>query len=123
MHSTVTERANQVLIPEGTFLYQEAQKVVHLSAFWIDRSPVTVGAFTRFIEAGGYRNRSHWSAAGWAFRTRENITTPRFWGDEAWAPYLVPTHPVVGVSVFEAEAYAAFQGCRLPTEAEWEKAA
>jgi len=123
MHSTVRERTNQVLIPEGPFLYQEALHEVHLSAFWIDRSPVTVGAFARFIEAGGYQKRGLWSEAGWAFKTRENITQPRFWGDGAWAAYLVPTHPVVGVSAYEAEAYAAFHGCRLPTEAEWEKAA
>src|SRR6185503_7478761 len=91
--------------------------------FLIDRAPVTVGAYAAFIEAGGYEDRSLWSRAGWAFRTRVDLTKPRFWGEEEWAAYLVPTHPVVGVSAYEAEAYAAFSGGRLPTEIEWEKAA
>ncbi len=74
------------------------------------------------IAAGGYRERRHWSRAGWAWRTRERIDRPRFWAEAEWAAYLAPNHPVVGVSVYEAEAYAAFRGARLPTEAEWEKA-
>ena len=121
---------DRVLIPAGPFLYRgsagapgTAPRTVHLSAFRIDRYPVTVAAYAAFIEAGGYRDRKLWSRAGWAFRTRERLEHPRFWGDEAWAAYLVPNHPVVGVSAFEAEAYAAFRGARLPTEAEWEKAA
>jgi formylglycine-generating enzyme required for sulfatase activity len=117
---------DRVLVPAGPFLYGGhegvAPREVHLSTFRIDRYPVTVAAFTEFVEAGGYRERRHWSRAGWAFRTREGIDRPRFWGEAEWAPYLVPNHPVVGVSAYEAEAYASFRGARLPTEAEWEKA-
>ncbi len=120
-----------VAIPEGSFLYRGSgegdavsrARAVHLSAFAIDRYPVTVAAYARFIEAGGYRARRFWSRAGWAWRARESVERPRFWGEAEWAAYLVPNHPVVGVSAHEAEAYAAFVGARLPSEAEWEKAA
>jgi gamma-glutamyl hercynylcysteine S-oxide synthase len=127
---------DRVLIPAGPFLYRGgateddaqpsppmASLQVHVSAFHIDRFPVTVAAYAEFIAAGGYQDRKRWSKAGWAFRARAGIEHPRFWGDEAWSAYLSPNHPVVGVSVYEAEAYAAFRGARLPTEAEWEKAA
>ncbi len=123
---------DRVLVPAGPFLYGGhdadaagrvvAPRPVHLSAFHIDRYPVTVAAYAAFVAAGGYRERRHWSRAGWAWRVREVITAPRFWGEVEWAPYLVPNHPVVGVSAHEAEAYASFRGARLPTQAEWEKA-
>src|SRR5258706_3072601 len=99
-----------------------APRTVHVSAFRIDRYPVTVAAYAAFVDAGGYRERRHWSRPGWAWRAREGIDRPRFWGEAEWAPYLVANHPVVGVSVYEAEAYASFRDARLPTEAEWEKA-
>jgi gamma-glutamyl hercynylcysteine S-oxide synthase len=95
---------------------------VELSTFHIDRYPVTVAAFAEFIAAGGYRDERYWSDEGWEWRTSEGIEKPRFWGEAEWAPYLVHNHPVVGVSVHEAEAYASFREVRLPTEAEWEKA-
>jgi iron(II)-dependent oxidoreductase len=119
---------DRVRIPAGPFLFrsqgedEDDAREVELSAYSIDRFPVTVGAFAQFIEAGGYSERRLWSDRGWAWRTRERITRPRFWGEAEWAAYLVPNHPVVGVSAYEAEAYAAFRGARLPTEAEWEKA-
>ena len=127
---------DRVVIPEGQLLFrgrgdaenaQNAQnaedaRLVHLSTFAIDRYPVTVAMFAEFIDAGGYSTRRFWSRRGWAWRAREIITRPRFWGEAEWAAYLVPNHPVVGVSAYEAEAYAAFRGVRLPTEAEWEKA-
>ena len=112
---------DRVLVPAGPFEFSRAGEV-HVSAFEIDRHPVTVAAFAEFIEAGGYGDRSLWTARGWAWRTREKIALPRFWGEAEWAAYLVPNHPVVGVSAYEAEAYAAFRSARLPTEAEWEKA-
>lgn len=125
---------DRITIPAGPFLFRgsavddgvstvDGPSSVTLSAFAIDRYPVTVAAYAAFIEAGGYRARRFWSRAGWAWRTREGIERPRFWGEAEWAAYLVPNHPVVGVSAHEAEAYAAFVGARLPSEAEWEKAA
>ena len=92
------------------------------SAFEIGLVPVTVREFARFV-AGGYVRRELWSEAGWEWRTREKIDRPRFWEDEAWRAYLGPNQPVVGVSWYEAEAFARFAGARLPAEAEWERAA
>jgi gamma-glutamyl hercynylcysteine S-oxide synthase len=121
-----------VAIPAGPFLFRggggeegapaDPPRLVRLSAYAIDRYPVTVGAYAEFIAKGGYRERRLWSRAGWRFRSENGLDKPRFWGEAEWAAYLVPNHPVVGVSAHEAEAYAAFRGARLPTEAEWEKA-
>jgi formylglycine-generating enzyme required for sulfatase activity len=119
---------DRVLIPAGPFVFRgksqddDDARRVEISAFRIDRYPVTVAAFAEFIGSGGYTERRFWTARGWSWRTRERITCPRFWGEAEWAAYLIPNHPVVGVSAYEAEAYAAFRGARLPTEAEWEKA-
>jgi gamma-glutamyl hercynylcysteine S-oxide synthase len=119
---------DRVLVPAGPFLAGGDSaagvppRTVHLSAYRIDRYPVTVAAYAEFLEAGGYRERRFWSRAGWAWRSREGIERPRFWGEDEWAAYLAPDHPVVGVSAYEAEAYAEFRGARLPTEAEWERA-
>ena len=71
----------------------------------------------------GYRERAHWSEEGWEWRSRNAIEKPRFWDDPEWSAYLGPDQPVVGVSWYEADAFARSLGMRLPTEAEWERAA
>ena len=114
---------DRVKIPAGSFAMGDPGRVVHLPRYAIDRHPVTVGAFAAFIEGDGYARREYWSQAGWSWRVEGAVDRPRFWGEPEWAGYQVPNHPIVGVSFFEAEAYAAFAGGRLPTEAEWEKAA
>jgi len=114
---------DRVTIPAGPFAMGEPPREARLAAYAIDRYPVTVAAFAAFIEAGGYGDRQFWCDAGWSWRTSERVERPRFWGEEEWQAYLVANHPVVGVSFYEAEAYAAFRGARLPSEAEWEKAA
>ncbi|MBM4374354.1 MAG: SUMF1/EgtB/PvdO family nonheme iron enzyme [Deltaproteobacteria bacterium] len=96
---------------------------IAVPAFAIARYPVTVGEFARFIADEGYDDPSYWSAEGWSFRLDEGLERPRFWGEAEWAPYLVSNHPVVGVSAFEAEAYASYCGARLPRDHEWERAA
>ncbi|MBH8573327.1 ergothioneine biosynthesis protein EgtB [Nostocaceae cyanobacterium CENA369] len=92
---------------------------VYLDTYWIDRYPVTCGQYQQFIEAGGYQNSCWWSEAGWQWLQTEQVTKPLYWWDDRIYDY----HPVYGVSWYEAEAYAQFVGKRLPTEAEWEKAA
>lgn len=92
---------------------------VTLEAYWIDRYPVTCGQYRAFMESGGYQNPNWWSDAGWEWLQRQVVTQPLYWSDNP----LWDNHPVCGVSWYEAEAYARFAGKRLPTEAEWEKAA
>ncbi len=105
---------------------------VHVPAFHIDRAPVTNGQYAAFLDAGGYDDPRWWSAAGWDHRQAAGITAPMHWQRDGsgWAATsfgrtapIVADEPVVHVGYYEAEAYAAWAGKRLPTEAEWEKAA
>src|SRR5262249_26798033 len=106
--------SERVPVLAGPFLMGEgARNRVHLSGYASDKYPVTVRAYREFVAQGGYRERAHWSEAGWAWRESQGVTVPRFWDDPAWANYTIDNHPVVGVSAFEAEAYAAFRGGRL----------
>lgn len=105
---------------------------VYVPTFKIARLPVTNAEYARFIEDGGYERREWWSDEGWARRELEGWNAPLYWSREGstWRErrmfedaQLQPHHPVTGISWYEAEAYARFVGKRLPTEAEWEKAA
>ena len=126
-------KAAMVPIPSGSFLRGSPEGVgmpnerparqIELSAFEIDRLPVTFADFGAFIEGGGYLARAVWSDEGWEFCQRAQLTRPRFWSEPEWAHVTGPTQPVCGVSWYEAEAFARWADKRLPTEAEWEKAA
>jgi ergothioneine biosynthesis protein EgtB len=105
---------------------------IHVPAFRLDRLLVTNEEYAHFVDEGGYVRREWWSDEGWQAREREQWTMPLYWskGDEGWRArrmfdegLLDAAHPAAGISWFEAEAYARFAGKRLPTEAEWEKAA
>jgi formylglycine-generating enzyme required for sulfatase activity len=110
-----------VKVAKGAFLYgdDKAREVIDYD-YWINRYPVTNKKYAIFIAAGGYDNQQYWSLEGWQWKTENNITMPASWEDAElrWAD-----HPIVGVSYYEAEAYAKWAGKRLPTEREWEKAA
>jgi gamma-glutamyl hercynylcysteine S-oxide synthase len=104
---------------------------VDVPGFWLDTTPVTNQAYAAFIADGGYDDPRLWTAEGWAHRQRAGLTAPLFWEwDGGWtrvsfgvkAP-VVPDEPVMHVCWYEADAYARWAGRRLPTEAEWEKAA
>lgn len=130
------------LIPSGTFVMghpidkslvdmpslQSGQYLIGVSGFEIGKYPVTNAQFSRFVEAGGYgqAGRHFWTEPGWAWKESHGVTTPAYWGDPSWC---IGNHPVVGVSWYEAVAYCRWladhtgRKFRLPTEAEWERAA
>ncbi|WP_373047847.1 ergothioneine biosynthesis protein EgtB [Vulgatibacter sp.] len=105
---------------------------VELAPFAIARQPVTNGAFLAFLEAGGYRDDGLWSEAGRRWRDAEGVEAPLHWrrGAGCWERWTLggwrpvdPSHPVSHLGWHEAEAFARWAGARLPTEAEWERAA
>ena len=88
--------------------------------------------YLQFIEAGGYQDSAHWLSDGWAAVQQHGWQAPLYWRQqdgEWWTLTLgglrpiEPAEPVVHISYYEAEAYAAWAGHRLPTEVEWEHAA
>jgi len=105
---------------------------VEVRPFYIDREPVTNAQFIEFIARRGYETPKHWSERGWEWRENEDVSAPLYWelGDHGWERTRfgrrepVPLEePVQHVSFHEAEAFARWNGKRLPTEAEWERVA
>jgi len=119
----------QICIPAGSFECGnesiealDNERPVHrvyVETYWIDRTPATCKQYQVFMSAGGYQEPRWWSEEGWAWLQLAQVIQPLYWSD---APDCA-NHPVCGVSWYEADAYARFVGKRLPTEAEWEKAA
>ncbi len=94
------------------FEAEQPQHVVYVDAFSMDRYEVTNAEYQRFMEATGHPAPKYWKEA------------PSFGATTAFpVGSKNPRHPVVGVSWEDARAYCRWRGKRLPTEAEWEKAA
>ncbi|MEG4250993.1 ergothioneine biosynthesis protein EgtB [Microcoleus sp. AT3-A2] len=98
---------------------ERSRHLCYLEAYSIDRYPVTCGQYRDFMESGGYQNPDWWSADGWKWLQSAKVDRPLYWSENP----AFNNHPVCGVSWYEAEAYCNFIGKRLPSEAEWEKAA
>ena len=110
-----------VPVPAGPFWMGSAEapdegprKKVTLPAFEVERTEVTVARFLRFQTSGGYEERRRWSRQGWAWKQKAGKPPDRAADGQ---------RPVVRVSYYEAEAFCAWAGRSLPTEAQWEKAA
>ncbi len=101
-------------------------RVVAVDRFFLDRYPVTNRQFFEFVAAGGYEQPALWDAsvlpAVLDFVDRSGLPGPRFWQQGCYASGH-EQHPVVGICWHEALAYARWVGKRLPSDAEWVKAA
>ncbi|MFG2860870.1 ergothioneine biosynthesis protein EgtB [Streptomyces sioyaensis] len=133
----------EVLVPGGPFTMGTStepwaldnERPAHrrlVPAFLIDTTPVSNGAYQRFIEAGGYEDPRWWTPEGWAQVQEHSLHAPLFWKRDGgqWlrrrfgvTEPVPPDEPVLHVSWYEADAYARWAGRRLPSEVEWEKAA
>lgn len=105
---------------------------VYLNEYKIDAFPVTAGQYMEFIESGGYDDHRYWLSDGWNAVRKNGWIAPMYWykQDGKWhindflgSRIVDPSEPVCHVSYYEADAYCKWAQRRLPTEAEWEKAA
>ena len=96
------------------------------SPFLLARYPVTNEEYQHFVDSGAYEQLEMWPEEIWpylvSFKDQTGQYGPRFWQSGRHDRRLA-RHPVVGVSFYEAAAYAAWVGFRLPTEPEWQMAA
>lgn len=104
---------------------------VYLNAFQIAVNPVSNAEYLEFINAGGYADFKYWHSEGWDWVKENQPKAPLYWHymDQKWMQYTLRglkeinrDEAVCHVNFYEASAFAAWKGMRLPTEAEWETA-
>ena len=133
LHPTADTPAGMVHVPGGAFAFRGFPPA-RLDDFWLDAYEVTNQQFKGFVDAGGYTNREYWTEpfvkAGAVVPWEEGLaafgdSTGRP-GPSTWALGTYPDgqddFPVSGVSWYEAAAYAAYAGARLPTVHQWLRA-
>jgi gamma-glutamyl hercynylcysteine S-oxide synthase len=131
--------AAMAVVPEGTVVMRSSrsddvaevdrhkvEKIIALEGYYLDRFAVTNREYQKFVDGGGYEQLQLWDEAIWPamlqFTDRTGQSGPRMWENGRY-PAGKEDHPVVGVSWYEASAYARWTGKRLASDAEWVKAA
>ena len=121
-------------VDSGPFYSGEDISLINVSyGYWISEYPISNAQFSAFVDTGGYEDRSVWSKIGWKLKNKNKWKAPK----PFTFPFALPNHPVVGISWYEADAFAHWMQrnlkekqvlekgwvCRLPNDPEWEKAA
>jgi len=111
---------------EGSIADEAPAHTVNLTTCAMYKTEISNVEFAQFVSEGGYQNSSFWSAEGWAWQSTNNVVCPLYWNTNDTPNYINDPYsnsddkPVVGISYYEAEAYAKWADYELPTEAEWE---
>lgn len=142
--SAAAGRAGEIAFPGGRFLRGGDQStgfvfdnerdaaLVKVAPFAIDAGLVSTAAYLDFVHDGGYERPQYWTDAGRAWLMTQERSAPRYWAREGEDWYTVRfgrpvaldlAEPVRHVNLYEAQAWCAWAGRRLPTEDEWEYAA
>ena len=121
---------SEVLVPGGPFTMgtstepwaldnERPAHTVDVPSFYLDTTPVTCGAYTEFVDDGGYDDPRWWTSAGWKHRQKAGLTAPLYWRRDGaqWTRRVfgreepvTPDEPVLHVCWYEADAYARWAG-------------